>query len=103
MSNKYNAQFYIDFFSKIPEELWIEGDFEDECGRKCAYGHLGERYYRITEEARGLKRLSEDYLPKNFGFMKINDNKVQHEYPQETPKQRVLAALERIKLEEKKT
>jgi hypothetical protein len=85
----YNAQYFIDKFSTIPEEKWCTGKFEDEHGRHCALGHCGARKSFVrTEEANALSAL--------IWPMSINDGDAD-DYQQPTPKQRILAALEDAK------
>ena len=38
---KYTIDYFIDFFSKIPDEQWCVGCYYEQDERKCSLGHLG--------------------------------------------------------------
>jgi hypothetical protein len=104
----YDAQFFIDKFDAIPEEKWTTGFFELN-GAHCANGHCGvtdSNYKSNIKEADALVALLRtleittltDY--DGFGIFEITANindGFTSEYQQETPKQRILAALYDIK------
>lgn len=102
----YNVDYFIEKFSKIPEELWCIESFDDEA-KRCAFGHCD--YYnpsnaRYSEEGNALDSVVHAKLkltlckPSKFynEVMNINDG-VYKEYQQPTAKQRILAALQDIK------
>lgn len=108
----YTVDYFIEKFSKIPEGMWITGDF-GRGGVHCAGGHCGCTYSKeSTDEAMALAHLI-GKLPlvrHNGGYSDIiYDNIVcinygHTQYQQNTPKQRILAALYDIKkLQENKT
>lgn len=84
----YDADFFIEFFSKIPEEKWTTWIFEDNKGRRCALGHCGA----------GKRNALEAVLHGNT--MGINDDPFcywEHNLNAHTPKTRILAALKLAK------
>lgn len=103
---KYDAQYFIDKFEAIPDEKWCTKTFANNKGAFCALGHCGAiigRYGDInTEESLALKNLfasfGADYDVQPISFLPswINDGKYK-EFLQETPKARMLAALQLIK------
>lgn len=97
MNSVYDAQYFIDKFEAIPEELWFGGGkYSDpdkpEC--KCAFGHLGFEDNTVnsnTNESAALRDLFFAGVHITH-ITHINDGK-NPEYQQDTPKQRILAAL----------
>lgn len=100
---KYDVDYFLNKFEAIPEEKWITGDLEFN-GCHCALGHAGVvdngSQWVETEESIALAIL----LGGNMNISpydrfrvvyRINDNKVR--YNHETPKQRILAALNDVK------
>lgn len=90
---------FIDFFSAIPEERWCTGTYEID-GRQCAWNFL-----RYKEQFNRMIPLINLIAEKNghptslIGIPLlplINDGKAKC-YPQPTPKQRILAALNDVK------
>lgn len=105
-----DAQYFIDKFEAIPEEKWAINVLQTIDGRRCAIGHcLGSRLPEgvvltvlssgsLNDEVRVLQNLFRDHLC--FGIVvKVNDG-TDPRYQQETPKQRILAALRDIKTKE---
>lgn len=99
----YTVDYFIDKFEKIPEDRWCVGTFLDDDGRCCVNGHLGTRYnpdndIEVLKEMAAFSRLF-----RLFGIgtaVWVNDRK-SVQYPQSTPKQRILAALRDIKAAQK--
>jgi len=114
---KHDAQYFFDKLSAIPEERWNSGSFQDvdyHTGfeTRCVFGLLGVNTTdcRLEGEALEFARLfgevSDDHL-ESFKFFRcpgyhlavsINNNPYgflghSHGYDQETPRQRILAAL----------
>lgn len=99
---EYNAQFFIDFYTPIPDERWGTRDFynrETQC--YCAFGFLGARIGGQTEEVIALehlliayRELSSPYYPNR---LTTANDKQTRDFPQTTPKARVLAYLEECK------
>jgi hypothetical protein len=88
----YTAQYFIDKFEAIPEEEWCTGAISYE-GKHCAYGHCGYMHTH-TDESSALRGLFQKL--ERFTFVtEVNDCK-EAPYLQETPKQRILAALRDI-------
>jgi hypothetical protein len=88
----YTAQYFIDKFEGIPEELWCCGEFTDGLGRFCAMGFCGRRLGVCTDESFAL---SEIFIELGAQVPAVNDGD-DSDYQQETPKQRILAALRDI-------
>ena len=90
----YDVGYFIAKFEGIPESKWCEEELLNEDGRCCALGHCGGRIEEdgdivYTEEIYALSHLIGDVPAVNDG---LHDD-----YPQSTPKQRILAALRDIK------
>lgn len=93
----YDVDYFIAKFSAIPEEKWCSGTYESIEGKRCAYGHCGMKRHlleRDIPEANSLKELFHKTLGESPAY--INDGLVEL-YPQDTQKQRILAALQDIK------
>lgn len=104
----YDVNFFIAKFSAIPEHSWMNGSWKDG-DRCCAGGHCGMRNNNLGVETPEYKSL-EDLLSQNlslthrwqtnaigFAFVPLINDGDSNEYQQETPKQRILAALYDIK------
>lgn len=89
---KYNVDYFIEKFEAIPEHKWIRGEYGVN-GFHCAFGHCGAVHgihdFSHLPEAEAL-------LSILFNTAMINDGCVE-DYPQSTPKKRILAALYDIK------
>lgn len=97
--SKYNKQYFIDKFSAIPSDQWIENFYSDKSGKyHCVLGHLGAGIKnplpRNDEEYACFNNLIWDNLKCNPIF--INDG-FDARYKQDNPKDRILAALNDIK------
>lgn len=94
----YNAQYFINKFSAIPEDQWTTNICHDD-DKSCALGHCGARYTSDDRsvEANALRSLFVKSL--HCCVHQINDN-MHYLYTQDTPKQRILAALKHIKAEQ---
>jgi len=115
----YNVDYFIDFFTKIPEENIVGLHLRGE--KKCVNGWLGvEHIHEPNEASAALQKVFEglsitsngrswsyskgekvedeltDFPGYSFKAAHIN-NGYANEYPQPTPKQRILAALQDIK------
>jgi len=103
----YTVDYFIDKFSKIPEDKWHAGGYwnTDACGNRmfCALGHCGEYFFdegfgrqrMKTAESKALWDLV--YFSLKLIIQDINDAPYFPTYMQQTPKQRILAALYDIK------
>lgn len=91
--SKFTAQYFIDKFEAIPEENWCIGNYMDNKGGYCAYGHCGARLgVDDTEESRALQNILHDHVGEiNDGLKKYGLDKLGT-----TPKQRILEALRRV-------
>lgn len=106
MSNKeadtpvYDVNYFIEKFTKIPDELWTTYNFELD-GRCCALGFCGTYFDKDSEtviwndESQALKGIfGRAELPS---VSKINDCIFDREFTQKHPKYRILHALQMIK------
>jgi hypothetical protein len=93
----YDAIYFINKFSKITDELWGMG-FYNQDGVCCALGHCGvtdgyspsnDSFH--TPEADALRGLF------GIGAVDYINDGLDNRYPQSTPKARILAALEDVK------
>lgn len=105
----YNVDYFINKFKTIPEHKWIKGNFERN-GNYCANGYCGvtnANYKTPPDEAMALAKILQPLRTESwsaFGAdvpifsvtVNINDG-FAPDYPQPTPKQRILAALYDIK------
>lgn len=104
----YTVDYFIKKFEEIPEENWVIGEFRNDNGC-CAQGHCGMNSFNANHvwdnhdvsntpthlhEAHALFWMFKSILC--IGVADVN-NFESEEYPQPTPKQRVLAALCDIK------
>lgn len=89
---KYDLNYFIAKFKKIPESEWCIGAFELE-GRHCARGHCGETMMGDTEESTALLE-----IVRMNTITGVNDGDLA-EYRSfgKTPKQRVVNYLKHIK------
>lgn len=95
----YTVDYFIEKFSKIPEKEWcvnyyyiFEGTYPE---KRCALGHCGEHKMVVSPEAESLRNLFMQNLV--ISVDRVNDSSCDGVFPQETPKARILAALEVIK------
>lgn len=103
---KMNAQYFIDKFQAIPEEKWGTDALQQGNGRRCALGHCtpeldnfpGRQVLNFTNI--GLKTYTEEGKALAAVFNKVTEGVVcindgtSEIYKQDTPKQRILAALQ---------
>jgi len=90
---EYNLDYFINKFEKIPEKLWLCGQFSDEYGeQRCALGHCG---FRVGKE----KTLEGDSLLNltNLNIAKVNDGYENYLHYGSTPKQRVVNYLKSLR------
>jgi|SRR6185436_16984899 len=107
---KYNVEYFIRKFNKIPNKLFTTQKFQD--GNKyCAQGHCGilswsdicnAREGEGSKEAVALMNLSDHLLEEGQNLDEYSpigriNNGDHSDYRQSTPKRRVLAALNDIK------
>lgn len=105
----FNVDYFITKFEAIPEDKWCVRTRDNGQGQRCAHGHCAgdspHSYGLYTDEELGLIRLAAEarslglaYFVRTCrtGFANINNDACEY-YPQETPKQRVLAVLRDIK------
>ena len=85
---------FIEFFESIPEDKWSADKFNDPDGKHCALGHLLARDDN-REKYNTFIRLIYKHA-QEVHFVTVNAVKTE-KFPQETPKQRVVAAVKYIK------
>lgn len=91
---------FIEFFEAIPEEKWCTRSFAngDKC---CAHGHLGSSNDQFSTDSKNLHELFIAHFRGQLGPMSVNDGSDNaKQFPQPTPKQRILAALREIQAKE---
>lgn len=93
---KYDVDYFIRKFDKIPEQQWITGHFEHTNGAKCALGHCGENENKFSRRSNALKQLFKE-LPGSPSVVQVNDG-INDTFNALTdlgshPKERVLNAL----------
>lgn len=93
MTAEFGIDYFLAKFEAIPEEHWTVGDYEID-GLCCAVGHCGRRCHADTIEACALDELFYKYCGHNAA--NINDS-VDEIPKHETPKERILAALQSFK------
>lgn len=88
--NNYTIQHFIEKFKAIPEDKWITGMYGTYGDKHCALGHCGQISGRSTLESSVLSRM---FATRGMSVVNINDGPSPR-FPQDTPKRRILAALE---------
>lgn len=100
MTTKYTVDYFIQKFEAIPDELWCVDKFENERGQRCVLGHCGrnsENKFQPTEESWELDKLIFRIHSCAFEPVACINNGTCLNYPQPTPKARILAALKDVK------
>lgn len=89
--SKYTPQYFIKFFSEIPDSKWTVGGRHDcrVSGNGCALNHANSHSEAAVDSLIGLFNRSE------FHIVDVNDFSTMR-FPQTTPKARILAALAHI-------
>lgn len=124
-----DVQYFIDKFEAIPEDMWCTGNLLNAKGQQCANGLCGVRTmkeivefrgvsftkFHVTDEAKALTAIFADTIlhaedgrllnleSANPGYClaaAVINNGNTAEYRQDTPKQRILAALRDIQTKE---
>lgn len=91
---KYDVDYFIDKFEKIPARKWFAGNYHNDNKTKfCVLGHCGESVSTDTREAAALKNI---FCVDGFKVAFVNDGEY-IEYPQKTPRSRILSSLRDIK------
>ncbi len=102
---KYTVNYFINKFSKIPANRWTTKRFKTKTGKCCALGHCGDTDLSDgNKESNALFRLISKNL--TMSVYTVNDERIYvsrspfgyvSTYLGDTPKSRILAALELIK------
>ena len=96
MDAVYDADYFIEKFSQIPDDQWTTGNYAMD-GKCCALGHCGMRSgFGAGYEASELDSLFGRVFGKTLAVVNVNDGYCL-EFNQPTPKARILAALQWIK------
>ena len=90
--SEYTIDYFISKFESIPEEQWLANGNYIDGNKKCAYGHCGVDFNKPSEEADALHVL----IRSRFMLSSVNDGG-DYSYQQQTPKARILAALNDLK------
>lgn len=106
---QYDVDYFIDKFSKIPEDKWCVSMRFRSDGKSCAFGHCnlqpnemvgeGDNVKFTNKEAASLASLIDMVAHKSNPYNTVyyvNDG-LTHKYQQSTPKIRILAALYDVK------
>lgn len=93
---KFDLEYFIDKFEAIPEDQWTTGEYINDDGCKCAYGHCGLRgSVSDTKESYALFNL--DCNAKD-SITCVNDNyNNSYIHLGSTPKQRVVNYLKSLR------
>lgn len=109
----YNVDYFINKFEAIPEYHFTTHLFENQNGQKCPAGHCGVTHqHTVTPEGIALKQvlINLPITSKRSGTLIVDafstfpykasciSDGLTKEYDQATPKQRILAALNDVKL-----
>lgn len=95
---KYDVNYFIKKFSKIPESKWCVRERVNRNGQRCAHGlcYDDNDYYMYPSNSveESLQKLA-----SKFGYTGIGpiNNGTDKRYKQKTPKKRVIAALMDLK------
>lgn len=89
------AAFFLAKFRAIPDELWCVKQYHGAGWQRCAIGHT--QGYKMAGQERALIALFDTLGKGRHGqaCKDINDG-LDPRFPQPTPKQRIIAALEMI-------
>lgn len=90
----YTVDYFIEKFTVIPDNKWIIGSFNFK-NKHCALGHCF-RNNSDTDESIALRNLF-----RNNGLSIVAINDASSRFMEDTPKARVLAALNYIKEKQK--
>ena len=93
---KYNADYFIKLFSKIP----VDKIGKESLSNKCALYHVGVRNYKKTRRAEALSNLIGDFSGRSSWDTRVyivNDDAENNYGLGTTPKERILVALEIVK------
>jgi hypothetical protein len=94
----YDVDYFIAKFSAIPDAAWLTGEYEYK-GKCCALGHCGISYKPGATQSEEADALIDLFTLIGQDPTQVNDGEAS-EYPQLTPKERILAALRDIKARE---
>lgn len=94
----FDAEFFIKYFERIPEDQWCAHLYDNYHGQHCALGHCGAHMKRGLAIYGTMANALHDLVFKHLGIGVTSINDRRHPmFPQPTPKQRILAALMEIK------
>lgn len=94
MKTKYTVDYFIKKFRAIPEEKWITHDFNGPHDSHCSLGFCGFGHDKETPEGNELLNLFDNQY---LDLVDLNDGNLGNVIFGDTPKERILTALENIK------
>lgn len=92
----YDIDYFIEKFKAIPDKEWTTGTFTRKHYEHCAMGHCGVDWQKRTNEGDALANIFLTKIKNCTAVANVNDGK-NILFQQETPKARILAALEWLK------
>lgn len=95
---RHLAKMFHKKFSRIPSNKWCCHKLHNDQGQSCALGHtMPFDQFQESEETKQLCSVfSSSHLFDGWGRIARINNYTSEQYPQPTPKARILAALEDI-------
>lgn len=93
---KYDIDYFIKKFSKIPPKHWTDGEYVKLQTPKvrCALGHCNENHAIRTEESNALRSIFNASIQIPVGVINDTGGGL---FEEKTPKARIMAALNYIK------
>ena len=106
-SKQFTLEYFIDFYSKIPDEKWCTGflylpNYKKASHQCCALGHLGLRQHIQINNNDRAKALQSFFntdpsgRPSAVPVIQINDDVCNFYIEGSTPKQRIINALKSL-------
>lgn len=102
MTKRYDVNYFIEKFSKIPASKWTTYTFENYAGQCCALGHCGFQRNISGGKNKTTEGISLINLINKIGLNVVTINDGDTKYQQRSPKARILAALRDVKKQEAK-
>ena len=91
----YDVDYFINKFKSIPEDKWCVDEFVNKQGQCCVYGHCG--LTDVEYDSPEADDLGDLFYSIGYLNPALVNNGVDPRYTQNTPKQRIMAALKDIK------
>lgn len=94
----YKAKDFARLFRSIPDEQWATGHYANIKGdRKCALGHVGERPGIQCAASNALDGICFSAFRHHAASINDGTHGAHEDFPQPTPKLRMVAAMEKAK------